>query len=209
MSDDHAGAATSFIEHIRTIHFALVIASAALWIALLASFEPRTTRKALEDCSRIQSLSEQLEWESWWTAYATAQWTNESSPFSNSVRYASFDLPTYKRYWKIQFPSIVWAVHRAGRGAGTEPSISWDGTTIAVEPPPRTLNEFRKFWDRGRQPHVVAKPREPETVTIFAEAVEDDEKPFKVNLALSREIVIPKSDHQRSWVFPSRMNQPQ
>ncbi|HXA17873.1 MAG TPA: hypothetical protein VN380_12825 [Thermoanaerobaculia bacterium] len=190
MSDDHAGA-KSFIEHIRTIHFALVIASAALWIALLASFEPRTTRKALEDCNRIQNLSEQLEWENWWTAYATAQWTNESSPFSNSARYASFDFPTYKRYWKIQFPSIVWTVHRAGRGAGAEPSITWDGTTIAVEPAPRTLTEFRKFWDRGRQPHVVAKPRQPEAVTIFAEAIEDDEKPFKVNLTLSREIVIP------------------
>src|SRR4051812_32907709 len=112
MSEDHAGATRSFIEHIRTIHFALVVAAAALWIALLASFEPRTTRKALDDCSRIQDLSKQVEWESWWNAYATDQWTvNESSPFSNSVRYAAFDLPAYKRFWKIQFPSTVWAVY--------------------------------------------------------------------------------------------------
>lgn len=188
MSEDRDGIARSFIEHIRTIHFALVVASAALWIALLASFEPRTTRKALEDCGRIQNLSSQLEWESWWTAYATDQWTlRESSPFSNSVRYASFDLPAYRRYWKIQFPSTVWSVQGVRQGAGNEPSISWDGTRISIEPPPRTLNAFRQFWDRGREPHVVVKPRRPDSITVFAEPFDDDQKPFSADLPLLRE----------------------
>lgn len=188
MSDDHAGAAKSFIEHIRTIHFALVIASAALWIALLASFEPRTTRKALEDCRRIQDLSAQLEWGTWWTTYATDQWTvREPSPYSNSVRYASFDLPTYKRFWKIQFPSTVWAVRGVRQAAGAEPSISWDGTRIFIESPPRTLNEFRLFWDRGRQPHVVVKPRRPESITITAEPLDEDVKPYRADMPLVQE----------------------
>jgi hypothetical protein len=200
MSDDHAGAARSFIEHIRTIHFALVIAAAALWIALLASFEPRTTRKALEDCRRIQDLSAQLEWESWWTAYATDQWTvREPSPYSNSVRYASFDLPTYKRFWKIQFPSTVWAVRGVRQAAGGQPSISWDGTRISIESPPRTLNEFRLFWDRGRQPHIVVKPRRPESITISAEPLDEDEKPFRADIALVQE----------SNVMPNMSDQPQ
>jgi hypothetical protein len=188
---DDAGATRSFIEHVRTIHFALVVAAAALWIALLASFEPRATRKALEDCSRIQNLSNQLEWESWWTAYATDQWTvRESSPFSNSVRYVSFDLPAYKRFWKIQFPSTVWAVHGVKTGASVEPSISWDGTRISIESAPRTLNEFRQFWDQGRKSHFVVKPRRPESVMIVAEALDEDDKPFKADMALVREVNI-------------------
>jgi hypothetical protein len=192
---DDAGATRSFIEHIRTIHFALVVAAAALWIALLASFEPRTTRKALEDCSRIQSLAEQLEWESWWTSYATDQWVvNQASPFSNSIRYASFKLPAYRRFWKIQFPPTLWAVYAARQDARAEPSLTWDGTKISVEPAPRTLNEFRQFWDRGIQPHVVARPRVPESITIFAETLDEDEEPLKFDVPLSREIVIPNAN---------------
>jgi hypothetical protein len=203
VADDGANSAAPFIEHIRAIHFGLIVATTALLIALSVSFEPRLTQKALHDCERIQHLTGEWEWGNWWAAFAADQWTTKSVlPFSGSIRYALVDLPDYKRYWKIQLPSQVWVVKTAA--GASAPSIVWNGVSYEIEKRPRTLNEFRQFWNRGIQPHIVVKPRRVEFVTISVDVVDDKEDSVKTKLQLLDQLhieptatdVVPVGDFQ-------------
>lgn len=157
-----------FVEHLRTVHFALIAISAGLALLLLSSHDYNAV-SALVQIEEVIGLKNQ--WSLRWIRSHTLKKVLHSTPFRNSL---IIDVPVdpldqstwYMGLADVQnkkhatlachFPRVNWwpkpSTGCTNRSAD-ECRASW-----SVDSFPPTLNEFRTWWNELRNSYVVLAP---------------------------------------------------
>jgi hypothetical protein len=161
------------VEHVRTIHFSLMVSCVVLGAALSLTFQPRGFQRAQDYCNAIIRICDDTEWQRVWAEYALDQASDarrQAGTFTHvaSVRYIVWDVKNYQATWVVKTPAIEWMIthHKDGVVRFAE----WNGKTVRVwAPPPRNLAEFATFWDDALQGYRVTIPVPAEEV--YAEGI--------------------------------------
>jgi len=157
-----------FVEHLRTIHFTLLISCIALMVIILSP-SPMAVREANGQLSEIVEVTTSPVWnDSWLQKAATEALQAHPNPACNTSP-GSFEIDTASgQRWRYAFGPPNWGVYiQFAVDMKFKPGVTDE--PIYQLRRPLTLSAFREMWDSDPAVFCPTKVADEEWVVSFLE----------------------------------------